>query len=271
MTRLYRGMDRAALDLAYDNSGHVADFPGLVRGFQARSQAMRAGHGGRYDLRYGEGARERFDWLPCGGAEAPVFVFVHGGYWQSCDKEDFTFIAAGPLARGWNVVLAEYALAPATSMTGIVKQIGRLLDHLAGQPELGTGPMCLAGHSAGGHLAALYRGHPAVGSVLAISGLYDLEPISLCGWNDPLQLTEAEIDRFSPQRQIGPGAPTLVAVGAEERPELLRQSRDYAAACRQAGETAELLLVAGRNHFDVLDDLADPQGAQLTALAALGA
>lgn len=122
-----------------------------------------------------------------------------------------------------------------------------------------------------GEISKLSCAHPAVGSVLAISGLYDLEPISLCGWSDPLQLTGAEIDRFSPQRQFGPGAPMLVAVGAEERPELLRQSRDYAAACRQAGEPAELLLVAGRNHFDVLDDLADPQGAQLTALAALGA
>lgn len=269
MTGLYRGMDRAALDAAYDNSGHVADFPAIMRDFQDRAQATRAAHPWRFGLRYGPGARETFDWLPCGRAGAPVMVFVHGGFWQSCDKEDFSFIAAGPLARGWNVALAEYALAPQVSMTGIVGQIGRLVDHLAARPELGAGLMCLAGHSAGGHLAALHRGHPAVGSVLAISGIYDLEPISLCCWNDPLQLTAAEIDRFSPQRRIGPGAPMLVAVGAQERPELLRQSRDHAAACRQAGERVELLEVAGRNHFDVLDDLADPDGAMLAALARL--
>lgn len=271
MTRLYRGMDRAALDCAYDNSGHVADFPGIMRDFQDRAQAMRGSYPWRFDLRYGAHDRETFDWLPCGRPDAPLFVFLHGGFWQSCEKEDFSFIASGPLARGWNVAMAEYALAPAASMTGIAAQIGRLLDHLAARPDLGRGPICLAGHSAGGHLAALYRGHPAVGAVLAISGLFDLEPISLCCWNDPLQLTEAEIERFSPQRQIGPGAPMLVAVGAEERPELVRQSRDYAQACRQAGQAAELLLLPGRNHFDILDDLADPQGVQLCALARLEA
>jgi arylformamidase len=254
MNRLYRGMDRAALDMAYDNSGHVADFPAVMASFQARSRAMRAERPCRLDLRYGEGPRETFDWLPCGRPDAPAFVFVHGGYWQGCDKEDFSFIASGPLALGWNVVLAEYALAPANSMTGIVEQIGRLLDHLARRPELGAGPICLAGHSAGGQLAALYRGHPAVGLVVAISGIYDLEPISLSSLNDPLHLTEAEIDRFSPQRRIGAGAPMLVAVGSDERPELVRQSCDYAQACREIGEPVDLLLVAGRNHFDVLDD-----------------
>lgn len=271
MTRLYRGMDRAALDCAYDNSGHVADFPGIMRDFQDRAQAMRGSYPWRFDLRYGAHDRETFDWLPCGRPDAPLFVFLHGGFWQSCKKEDFSFIASGPLARGWNVAMAEYALAPAASMTGIAAQIGQLLDHLAARPDLGRGPICLAGHSAGGHLAALYRGHPSVGAVLAISGLFDLEPISLCCWNDPLQLTEAEIERFSPQRQIGPGAPMLVAVGADERPELVRQSRDYAQACRQAGQAAELLLLPGRNHFDILDDLADPQGVQLSALARLEA
>ncbi|MDK8871359.1 alpha/beta hydrolase [Paracoccus sp. SSJ] len=266
-TAIYRGMTRQELDTAYSNTGRIADFPALMRDFRARSDAFHAAHDCRRDLRYGPGARQTFDWFVSGRPDAPVFVFIHGGYWQSCVKEDFAFCAAGPLARGHDVILAEYTLAPEASMTQIVAEIGHLLDHLA--PRLAGRRLCLAGHSAGGHLAAMHRGHPAVGSVLAISGLFDLEPIGLGQLNDKLQLTEAEIAACSPQRIIAPGAPTLVAVGAGELPELIRQSDDYAEACRQAGERAVLLHVPGCDHFQVLDDLAEPAGAQLTALAAL--
>ncbi|MFC3567886.1 alpha/beta hydrolase [Paracoccus simplex] len=267
-TAIYRGMTRQDLDTAYSNTGRLADFPGLMRDFRARSAALYAEHDCRRDLHYGPGARQTYDWLSCGRPDAPAFVFIHGGYWQSCVKEDFAFCAAGPMARGHDVILAEYTLAPEASMTQIVAEIGRLLDHLA--PRIAGRPLCLAGHSAGGHLAAMHRGHPAVGSVLAISGLFDLEPIGLGALNDKLQLTPAEIAACSPQRHIAAGAPTLVAVGAGELPELMRQSDDYAAACRRAGQPAALLHVAGCDHFQVLDDLADPAGAQLTALARLG-
>ncbi|MBT0782553.1 alpha/beta hydrolase [Paracoccus sp. pheM1] len=265
-TAIYRGMNRQELDRAYSNTGRLADFPGLMRDFRARSAAFHAAQDCRRDRRYGPGARQTYDWFAGGRADAPAFVFIHGGYWQSCVKEDFAFCAAGPLARGHDVILAEYTLAPQASMTQIVAEIGQLLDHLAAQ---GVGRLCLAGHSAGGHLAAMHRGHPAVGSVLAISGLFDLEPIGLGQLNDKLQLTAAEIAACSPQRNIAAGAPMLVAVGAEELPELIRQSDDYAAACRQVGERAVLLHVPGCDHFQVLDDLADPAGVQLTALAAL--
>jgi len=262
---IYRGMTRQELDVAYSNTGRLADFPGLMRDFRARSDRFYAAHDYRRDLRYGPGARQTYDWFSCGRPDAPVFVFIHGGYWQSCVKEDFAFCAQGPMARGHDVILAEHTLGPEASMTQIVAEIGQLLDHLAAQ---GVGPLCLAGHSAGGHLAAMHRGHPAVGSVLAISGLFDLEPIGLGQLNDKLRLTAAEIAACSPQRNIGAGAPMLIAVGAEELPELIRQSDDYAGACRLAGERAALLHVPGCDHFQVLDDLADPAGMQLSALAA---
>jgi len=264
-TAIYRGMTRQELDTAYSNTGRLADFPGLMRDFRARSDAFYAARQVRRDLRYGPGARQTYDWFLCGRSDAPVFALIHGGYWQSCVKEDFAFCARGPMARGHDVILAEYTLAPEASMTQIVAEIGRLLDHLAA--ELAGRRLCLAGHSAGGHLAAMHRGHPAVASVLAISGLFDLLPISLGQLNDKLQLTAAEIAALSPMRNIGRGAPMLVSVGAEELPELVRQSDDYAAACRRAGEPAALLHVPGCDHFRVLDDLADPEGAQLAALA----
>lgn len=272
MTALYRGMDRATLDIAYNNVKAAADFPGTMARFRGQSEALYRRVPGRRDIAYGEGTRQRFDWLPCGTPDAPTFIFIHGGYWQNCVKEDFAFVASGPLAHGFNVVLAEYTLAPAATMTQIVAEIGVLLDHLAtARDETGFAgrpgrPVCLAGHSAGGQLAALHRAHPGVTYALPVSALVDLEPIALSWLNDALQLTPVEIDAYSPLRHIGHGVPMTVSVGADELPELVRHSRDYAAACTTRGEHATWLPVPGRTHFSVLDDLSEPDGVQMRAL-----
>jgi hypothetical protein len=118
-------MDRDTLDTAYNNSKAVADFPAVLSGFQARSRQLYETMSCRPDLRYGERPRERYDWIPCGQTVAPTYVFM----------------------------LAEYTLAPDIAITGIVAEIGRLLDHLkADNDGLGIGglPLCLSGHSAGG-------------------------------------------------------------------------------------------------------------------------
>ncbi|MCR4468101.1 MULTISPECIES: alpha/beta hydrolase [unclassified Burkholderia] len=272
MTILYRGMDRAALDAAYLNTKAIPDFPAVLASCQARSAALYAATPAQRDLRYGSRPAQRFDWLRCGRPGAPLFVFIHGGYWQHCAKEDFAYAAAGPLARGFDVVLAEYTLAPAASMTDIVGEIGALLDHLAADPDrIGTGgrPIHLSGHSAGGHLSAVYRAHPAVVSALAISPLVDLEPISLCVLGEKLRLTAQEIAAYSPLRHVGPGAPTVVAVGAAELPELVRHAHEYAHACEAAGEPVARAWLPGMQHFTVLDDLARPDSAMLAALQAI--
>lgn len=167
---LYKGMTRAELDAANNNRAAVADFATLMRSYRARSEALYAATPCQRNLRYGPGERQTYDLLHCGHADAQMFVFVHGGcYWQSATREDFAFCAAGPRGLGYDVVLAEYTLAPEATMTRIVQEIGALLDHLAAQ-EAGRGrkaQIVLAGHSAGGHLAALSRAHPAVHAVLA--------------------------------------------------------------------------------------------------------
>ncbi|RQS62404.1 alpha/beta hydrolase [Burkholderia sp. Bp8984] len=272
MTILYRGMDRAALDAAYLNTKAIPDFPAVLASCQARSAALYAATPAQRDLRYGSRPAQRFDWLRCGRPGAPLFVFIHGGYWQHCAKEDFAYAAAGPLARGFDVVLAEYTLAPDASMTDIVGEIGALLDHLAADPDrIGTGgrPIHLSGHSAGGHLTAVYRAHPAVVSALAISPLVDLEPISLCVLGEKLRLTAHEIAAYSPLRHVGPGAPTVVAVGAAELPELVRHAHEYADACETAGEPVARAWLPSMQHFTVLDDLARPDSAMLAALQAI--
>jgi len=269
MTMLYRGMDRAALDVAYNNTQAIPDFAAVLADFRARSARFYETSECQRDLRYGQRPSERFDLLLCQDFNAPTWIFVHGGYWQSLSKEDVAFVAEGPLAHGFNIVLAEYTLAPQASMTQIVREIGSLLDHLTANRArlgLGAGAVCLSGHSAGGHLSAVHRAHPLVAYAMSISPLVDLEPISLSWLNGKLNLTPHEIDVYSPLRHIGKGAPMTVAVGTAELPELVRHAREYATAAEKAGETVQYVPVETCNHFSILEDLARPSGTLMSAL-----
>lgn len=281
MNTIYRGMDQVTLDLAYNNTAAVPDSARKEADFIQRSHDAYTQYPCHRDISYGNRARQRFDWFTAPqGMGAVTVVFIHGGFWQWCSKEDFAFIAAGPLAQGFNVVLAEYTLAPEAKMTGIVTEISQLLNFLGSHGEFGgskTGPLphdrklIVAGHSAGGHLAAQHRNHPGVNGVLAISGLFDLEPIRLSYLNDKLGLSTVEAADLSPLHHISAGAPTRVVAGAAELPELIRQSEDYVRAAGEAGETMELALLAGHDHFSILDELAAPSGALVQALKALAA
>jgi arylformamidase len=192
MNTIFRGMTRESLDLAYNNVKAEPAYAQLMARYQKASSALYETTRVERDLRYGIGPRQRFDWFWCNQPDAPTFVFIHGGYWQNYAKEDLAIVAVGALGRRFNVALAEYTLAPDASMTQIVEEIRALLDYLAVGVDLvgfGDRPVVICGHSAGGHLAALHRSHPAVDIAVAVSGLFDLEPISLSWLNDKLKLT----------------------------------------------------------------------------------
>jgi arylformamidase len=269
MESIYRGMSRQDLDTAYNNVLADPDYAARTLNYKERSEAIYQSASVQHDKAYGPLPRQRFDWFSGGGESAPTFVFIHGGYWQNYRKEDLAFVASGALEHGFNVALAEYTLAPEASMTEIVHEIGALLDHLRSDRDeigFGTGGVCLCGHSAAGQLAALHGDHPAVTLVVSVSGLFDLEPISLCWLNDKLRLTQKEVLKFSPILNIRAGAPALVTVGGTELPELVRQSQDYSAAQAMAGKRTSMLTIPERTHFSILDDLADPAGTQMTAI-----
>jgi acetyl esterase/lipase len=265
----YRGMNREALDRAYNNVAAVPDVAEIMADFGRRGAEVYKGVGIQRDLAYGKAASQRIDWIPGSGVGAPTVAYLHGGYWQSLSKEKFAHVAAGPLAHGFNVALIEYTLAPEARIGAIVSEIGEAIDFLVAHfAEWGADPtrLCLAGHSAGGHLAALHRTHPAVSLVLGMSGFYDLEPIRLSYVNDKLDLTPAEVAAYSPEIHVGPGAPTLLTVGSAELPEVRRQTADYASSLRARGEGVEEVSAPGYNHFTVTETLAQPDGAALMAL-----
>ncbi len=261
---LYRGMDKAALDAAYNIAAAAgpARRDRIIADWTRRSAALAAAADVRRDLRYGEGARHRLDLYRSGRAAAPLLVFIHGGYWQFSDKETYGFLAAGPLARGIDVAIPEYTLAPAATMDAIVAEMRRALAFL--RAEIAQS-FVVAGHSSGGHLAAMAMGEPGVSGVVAMSGLYDLEPIRLCYLNDKIGMDEGAARRNSPRHHIAAaGPPVTVAWGGAELPELRRQSAEYCDALAAAGRTAQRLVLDGHDHYGLLEELAAPEG-KLTA------
>lgn len=270
---------REQFTAAYDNLAVIADAGAVVAALRGRSLAFHAAHDCVPDTAYGSGARQVYDWYPARGADAavaPVLVFIHGGYWQARDKRDFCCVGAGALAAGLHVVMAEYTLAPQARVPDMVAEMGMLLDALWKHPVLGAGGgrgprIVLSGHSAGGHLAAMHRAHAAVAGVLAISGLFDLEPIRRGALNDALGLDAAQVGACSPQSRVGKGVATVLAAGGAELAELRRQSREYFDALRGAGEPVRLLEIAQANHMSILAQLEDSEGALLAEALALAA
>jgi acetyl esterase/lipase len=261
---LYRGMDRAALDAAYDNSAAVADSPAIIADWNARSDRLASERPQHLDLRYGQAERNRIDYF-AGAAGAPVLIFIHGGYWQMRAKETFRFLAAGPLAHGLHVAFIAYTLAPGKTLEGICAEVRAAVSWLAGRVAgLGGDParICISGWSAGGHLTAMCLDEPAVSGGLAISGIYDLEPIRLCYLNQKLGLDEETARRLSPLLNLPPRSkPLIIAYGTRELPELRRQSAEFGAARQRAGLPGRVMPLSGRNHFTILEDLARPDGA----------
>lgn len=260
---VYRGMTRSELDAAYNNGAAVKNSEQKLAEWTGRGAATRARTGALLDLAYGPRPRNKIDIVPCGRGGAPLFAFIHGGYWQRNSKEVFACMAEGPLAHGFDAALIGYTLAPDASLTEIVGEARTAVRWLRAKgPALGvaSSKFILCGWSAGAHLTAMALADADAG--LAISGLYELEPCQLNYVNDKLKLTPDEQVALSPIRNLPAASPPLaVAYGTGELPEMQRQSRDYAATRRAAELPTQELPLSGHDHYSILEELANPDGA----------
>jgi len=270
---VYRGMSQRTLNAAYDNLDAVEDSQQWIAGWVDRSQAIRGQADAISDIRYGGAQRALLDYFRCGATRAPLLVFFHGGYWLRNHKDMFAFIAEGPLARGFDVAVPGYTLAPDASLSQIVAEAGAAIAFLAQSSErlcFDTERMITSGWSAGGHLAATLMHDPHVSAVLGISGIYDLEPIAWCDINDTLGLSSEEVQCLSPVSMLSARATHLAVVyGGYELPELQRQSRDFTRAATSNGIAAHLAQIDGHHHFSILDELSSPNGRITQLLSSL--
>jgi arylformamidase len=268
----WRSMSQQDRDLGLNNGVAVAGSAELVAGWDRRSAETRAQYPDRLDLRYGPRERNRIDFLKAAD-KGPTLLFIHGGYWQTRAKETFALFAGGPMAHGINVALIGYTLAPDATLDDIVAEIHSGLDFLAAQlPDLGGDPnrIVVSGWSAGGHLTSMALSHPHVKAGMAISGIYDLEPIRHSYLNAKLGLDEAMSRRNSPVMQAG-GAmkPLSLVVGSAELPLLRKQTADFATHRAKYGLPVTYEEIPGANHFSIMDELLSPTGRTTTLIRQL--
>ena len=255
-------------DDAYANSIHIANADLLIQGFADASAAFRAAHPPQP---LGSGSL----YLPSAPAKG-LAMFIHGGFWHEPYPDIWSHLAAGAFAHDWAVAVPTYRLAPDATIAGMVAEIAAAITYAARHVE---GPIALSGHSAGGQLAArmvcadgtlpdeIYQ---RVISCVPISGLADLRPLLRTKMNDVLQLDDAEARSQSPafltpRTQV----PVTCWVGGAERPEFLRQSALLANIWAGMGVQTECVIEPGRNHFDILNGMTQPDSPLTRTLLGL--
>lgn len=267
---LFRGMDAAAIDRQYNFRKLVPEHVDVFARWEAQSAAVRGRLGGTCDIPVGPHPRQRVDVFPAGDG-APLLVFIHGGYWRALSKDLHSFIAEPYVTQGVAVAMIGYGLCPDVTMDALIghAQAGLdwVVDHAA-RFGADSRRLVLAGHSAGGHLTAtlLSRNPERVSGAVAISGIYDLEPLLQFEVNDQLRLDAVSARRLSPVHNVPAPAPLLVlALGGEETDEMHRQQADQARAWAAAGNAVREIVELGANHFSVVDRFADPGSALFEA------
>jgi len=271
--------DPAWLDVQYNNRARIPEHPQIFERWARASERVRAGMTSVLDVAYGDGPNETLDVFPAAQRGSPVFVFIHGGWWRSLDKSDHSFLAASLVAAGAMVAMPNYALCPGSdeqpvSVETITLQMVRALTWVYRNAALyggRPGRIVVAGHSAGAHLAAMLLccdWHEVAGdlparvvhSALAISGVYDLEPVRQTPFlQGDLRLTPEAVDKLSPAYFRKPQGRLVAAVGAQESEEFLRQNELIQQAWG-SGTVPVCETIADTNHLTVLHDLADPSG-----------
>ncbi len=226
------------------------------------------------DVAYGESSRQKLDLFRPAGTAHGLVMFVHGGYWMKFAKEDWSHLASGAVQRGWAVAMPGYTLAPNASLTEMGREIAMAIHHAAATV---AGPIALVGHSAGGHLVTrqISTGSTLAPSVLrriahvvSISGVHDLRPLMKTKMNATLHLQEDEAVRESPAlQQPVVSVPVTCWVGADERPEFIRQSQLLANIWTGSGLEASYWPSKNKHHFNVIDDLCEPDSELLRLLA----
>jgi arylformamidase len=255
-------LTREERDLAYNNTAAVPNAAQIQASRAAASAHFRATRPGKLDLPYGSSERTKWDLFPAAEPTSPCLVFIHGGYWQRGSRDAVSVLAEGVRPLGWSAAFVGYDLTPNVTLTEIVSQINQSLDWLGQHgPDYGiAGPIIVAGHSAGGHLAALALSHSAVKAGLTISGVFELGPLRDIPLNDALKLTDVEVAKLSPLRLPVVNKPMGIAYGTKELPALVEDSRRLHACRANAHAPGPLIPVVGADHFSILDELQTQDG-----------
>ncbi len=238
----------------YDNARTVRDEASILKSFQERSLLSYQTHVNIRDIHYAQTARSTLDLFPLANADKTV-IFIHGGYWQWCEKSDFAFIAAAVLAKNMQCVLLEYDLAPHQQMSEIVSQIQQAFDFIEKQKWISQ-EVLVVGHSAGAHLTAMMLNHHMIDEAALLSGIYDLGPIRDTHLNTALDLSDLDISQYSPINSMEQFSKNYtIYYGNNELEELTWQSQLYFQKRQKIDQDfVNLYPLHEIDHYNILDE-----------------
>ncbi len=271
----------ATLDLEaeYNNRARVPEHPAIFESWRDDALTYRE-RNAPTSLPYGPSDRQIVDlFTPARPDAGATVMFVHGGYWQSLDRNLFSHMAKGLNAHGVSVAIPGYDLCPDVTVAQIVDQLRCACRETA---RLGR-PLVVAGHSAGGHIAAclLATDWKSVDAALpdglvraayAISGLFDLKALVPTSINGKLGLDMETARAASPALWTPPAGVSLsldAVVGGAESSEYHRQSRLIVEKWGALGVATRYEEAPGKHHFDIIAPLADPDSAMTARLLEL--
>lgn len=280
---LYRQFNtQEELDWEYKPEIRIDDpkaFEKIIAERIAKAEEARATLKRTADVHYGPTRMEKLDIYPAAEPNAPIVVFIHGGYWFDArlKKENYIWVARGFVARGVTTVVIDYDVCPKVTVDEIVRQCRAAVAWVYKNAESFGGDrnrLYVTGNSAGGHLTAMtaitdWAGEymlPAdvIKGACPISGLYDLEPFQYSWLQPKIQFNGQQIRRNSPILHVPQKAiPLLISWGSAESAEFWRQSQDFGAAWQARGNRAILHPQQDGNHFTAIDGFADPDSAFL--------
>ena len=279
---IYKQYDQAALDRQYNNRLQVPDYLFYLQRWESLSRQTEKKYTSVKDIPYGELPRERLDIYPSSLPQSKTLIYIHGGYWQRLDKSDFQFIAEAFRPYNFTTVIITYPLAPAVSLDQIALSCRKAIQWLHQNVSQYNGDpdqMYVAGHSAGGHLAAMLMtmdwnrfnlSEEVIKGYCAISGLFNLTPILLSDINEVLNMDKEMAIRNSPV-QLKPltQSPLILAVGGDESDEFKDQSGELYSTWKEKGISQQLLEIPGLNHYSILETIVEPTSSLHKAMRQL--
>ncbi len=270
--KIYLDYDQAELDRQYNQSAWAPDMDQTIARYATLSAHARDRHPPQRNVRYDPADGALLDIFPAKAPGAPVMVFIHGGAWQRLSKEDSAFLADAMVEAGAAYVAVNFGNIPAVTLDEMVRQNREAIAWVwrnAASFNADPARLFVCGHSSGGHLTGMmattdWRAtnglpHSPLAGAICLSGSYDLEPVVLSYRGDYLKLDAQGVVRNSPIKHVGHiASPLIVGYADGETDEFRRQGDAFVAAVRDAGKECEFITLTGKNHFDMVLTVNEP-------------
>jgi arylformamidase len=284
MDYIYKSFDQEELDSQYRASATVPNMKDFIDEYASLSATARKILDCRIDLKFGPGAEETLDLFPASTLkDAPLFIFIHGGYWRMLSKNESSFMAPNLVDHGVAVAAINYTLVPPANIDQIVVECRRAIKWLyqnAASYGINPNRIYVGGSSAGGHLTGMMvaggwqeeYGLPTdvIKGGVPMSGLFEMEPVVKCFVNEWMQMSMTDGIRNSPAQNLPTkGCPLIVAVGGDETDEFRRQSKDFADLWKSRGWPSDYLECQGVHHFNAPLELCNPNSLLTQKLLAM--